>query len=92
MTEEKALIMPHTVTIKSRTSLVLTGITDIDSFNEEQVSVFTAEGELVIMGQGLHIGKIDVDKGELTLDGQIDSLEYTDNPAPGAKIWEKLFR
>ena len=92
MTEEKALIKPHTVVIKSRNSLALTGITDIDSFNEEQVSVYTAEGELVIGGQGLHIGKIDVDLGELTLDGRIDSVEYTDNPQPGSNIWSKLFR
>ncbi|MEG1971717.1 MAG: sporulation protein YabP [Oscillospiraceae bacterium] len=92
MTEEKALIKPHTVLIKSRSSLTLTGINDIESFNEEQVLVYTAEGELVIGGQGLHIGKIDVDLGELTLVGQIDSLEYTDNPIQGKNIWEKLFR
>ncbi|MEG1973273.1 MAG: sporulation protein YabP [Oscillospiraceae bacterium] len=92
MTEEKALIKPHTVLIKNRSSLTLTGINDIESFNEEQVLVYTAEGELCIGGQGLHIGKIDVDMGELTLVGQIDSLEYTDNPMGGKNIWEKLFR
>ena len=92
MTEEKIRVLSHQVTVKGRNSLVITGITDLDSFNEEQVSVYTSEGELVITGENLHIGNINVDKGELFLDGRIDSLEYTDNPATGGKIWEKLFR
>ena len=92
MTEEKTGAISHQVTIKGRNSLVITGITDLDSFNEEQVSVYTTEGEVVVTGENLHIGNINVDRGELFLDGRIDSLEYTDNPSSGTKLWEKLFR
>ncbi len=92
MTEDKNLMLSHTVSIKGRNSLIITGITDLSSFNEDQVVVYTCEGELIITGEGLHIGNINVDRGELNLDGRIESLEYTDNASSGGKIWEKLFR
>lgn len=92
MTEEKNLMLSHTVTIKGRNNLIITGITELSSFNEEQISVYTCEGELIITGQDLHIGNINVDRGELNLDGRIESLEYTDNTSSGGRLWEKLFR
>ena len=93
MAEDKMqLHTRHTVLMEGRNMLVITGVTDIDSFDEESVAVFTEVGELVARGRGLHINKIDVDSGELSLDGEIDSLEYTDNLPSKGSIWSRLFR
>ena len=92
MAEEKMLSHHHKIIMESRRSLIITGVTDIDSFDEQVVAVFTDVGELVVRGNNLHIGKIDVDSGELALDGDIDSLEYTDNITSRGSFLSRLFR
>ncbi len=83
---------PHTVVIEGRSRLRLTGVTDIDRFDDETVAVFTEDGELLIGGSGLHIGRIDIDAGELVLDGTIHSLEYTGDRSAGGSLFARLFR
>lgn len=92
MPEEKNIVRAHRLELDSRRSLSITGVTDIDSFDEQTVALFTDVGELIIRGSGLHIGRIDVDSGELSLDGEIDSLEYTDNTAAKGGLLGRLFR
>lgn len=94
MAEEKKPMtrQQHRVVLDGRRSLTITGVTDIDSFDEELVAVFTDDGELLARGSGLHINRIDVDSGELSLDGEIVSLEYTDNLTPRGSLWSRLFR
>lgn len=92
MAEEKRAVKEHRIAMQGRRSLSITGVTDIDSFDEQMVAVFTDEGELIARGSGLHINRIDVDSGELSLDGVIDSLEYTDNLTSKGTLWSRLFR
>ena len=68
---------PHTLTLENREALRLTGVSDVDSFDEQTVAVFTDLGELTVRGSGLHINKLSLDTGELSLDGRIDSLSYS---------------
>lgn len=92
MAEEKVLAKAHHIEMDSRRTLNITGVTDIDSFDEQTVAVFTDVGELIVRGNNLHIGRIDVDSGELSLDGEIDSLEYTDNVIARGGFFSRLFR
>lgn len=92
MPEEKTVVRAHRLEMDSRRTLSITGVTDIDSFDEQTVALFTDVGELIIRGSSLHIGRIDVDSGELSLDGEIDSLEYTDSPAARGSLLSRLFR
>lgn len=93
MVEEKKKAMPHNVILEDRKRLSVSGVTDIDSFDEQTVALFCASGELVIHGQGLHINRIDVDTGELNLEGEsIDGLSYTDNQPMHGGFFSKLFR
>lgn len=93
MVEEKKKIAPHNVILEDRKRLSISGVTDIDSFDEQMVALFCESGELVIHGQGLHINRIDVDTGELSLEGdRIDGLSYTDNPSSRGSFFAKIFR
>lgn len=84
--------MRHSVVIENRKSLQLTGVTDVESFDEQTVVLMTHTGELVIRGQGLHISKIDVASGNLSLEGEIDDLAYGDGRPSGGGLFSKLFR
>ncbi len=91
--EEKKTHAPHNVIMEGRKKLSISGVTEIDSFDEQTVILFCSTGELAIRGEGLHINRIDVDTGELSLEGErIDGLSYADNQ-PGRGSWlSKLFR
>ena len=93
MAEEKKLIkMQHNVIMEGRRTLTVTGVMDIDSFDEETVIVFTEMGELTIKGVNLHINKIDVDSGDLQMEGDIESLTYSDNEPQKGGFFARLFR
>ena len=84
-------IREHTLSLVDRKVLGISGIKDVDSFNEEAIIVVLDKGELVIRGNMLHISKLSIETGELTVDGEITSLAYNDT-APSGGILKKLFR
>ena len=91
--EKKVFKTPHNVIIESRKNITVTGVMDIDSFDEESVILFTELGELSIRGQNLHINKIDINSGDLTMEGEIESLSYAEaGPQKGTGFFSKLFR
>ena len=92
--EEKSIIKrPHSIILENRHNMTVAGVSDIDSFDEQTVVLYCATGEMAVRGEGLHINRIDVDTGELNLEGErIDGISYADNlPARGG-IFGRLFR
>lgn len=92
MPEEKRVLKTHNVIMENRRSLTITGVMDIDSFDEQQVIVFTEQGELTIKGVNLHINKIDVDSGDLLMEGEVDSISYSENQPQKGGFLARLFR
>ena len=90
--ENKQLAMPHSIIIEDRKNVSISGVTDVESFDEETVILMTDLGELVIKGCGLHISKIDVVSGDLALEGEIYSIGYSDTQAVGGGLLSRLFR
>lgn len=93
MVDEKGTVKPsHSLILENRKVLTVTGVSDVDSFDEQAVVAYTDLGELTIKGQSLHISKLSLETGELTLDGEIDSMIYTENRPRSAGFLSKLFR
>ena len=73
----------HALVIKNRERLSITGVKDVKSFDEKEILLFTQAGKLVIKGEQLHVKQLDLEKGEVDLEGKVDSLTYlsknTDN-------------
>ena len=69
----------HSLIVEERNQLTVSGVTDIERFDEEEVVVATELGLLSIKGQGLHLNKIDVEDGELSVEGELDSFSYSDS-------------
>ncbi len=90
--EKKPIKMPQNVIMEDRRALTITGVNDIDSFDEQSVVVFTELGELTVRGFDLHMNKIDVETGELSMEGDIQSLSYSEGPNPKGGFFSKLFR
>lgn len=93
MVEEKKTAAVHNIIMEERRRLTISGVTDIDSFDEQTVILYCATGALEIHGEGLHINRIDVETGELSLEGvRIDSLGYADTLPSRGGFFGKLFR
>jgi len=93
MNEEKKLGKSHHhLIMEERHSMTVSGVTDIERFDEEEVVVSTELGQLSIKGQGLHLNKIDVEDGELSIEGELDSVSYSQQQVKGGSLLAKLFR
>ncbi|MBE5761429.1 MAG: sporulation protein YabP [Clostridiales bacterium] len=75
----------HQVSLDNRESAAFTGVTDVESFNEEQVVLLTETGAVILSGKGLHIVRLDLDQGILAVEGYVYALEYDDSDAMGKK-------
>lgn len=90
--EKKSAKLPHNLILKARKDLSISGVLDVDSFDESTVVAYTELGELTIKGQNLHINKIDLDSGDLELEGNIGCLEYLEEKATEKGFLARLFR
>ena len=84
--------LPHQLILEDRRALTVSGVSDVDSFDELTVVIYTEMGELTVKGQGLHINRLNVETGELTLEGSVDSLTYTEIHSRSGGFFGKLFK
>ncbi len=81
----------HRLELEGRERLTVSGVEDVERFDETGIVMSTAAGTLVITGEDLHIGKLSLDGGELHVDGRIDSLAYEDQPAGRGGLLSRIF-
>ncbi len=67
---------PFSLTIDRRAKATLTGVTDVESFDESTVILHTHGGRLTLTGTALHVSSLQLEDGKLLLEGDIDSASY----------------
>lgn len=93
MAEEKKRTGRHTLNMEEREKVRIGGVLEVLSFDEEGIMMETTCGLLMLRGAGMHIGKLDLDAGDVVVDGSIDSMTYSDGTlAEKHSILGKLFR
>ena len=84
---------PHNLILENRKNLSISGVTDVDNFDEKTIVLYTQMGELTIHGKNLHVNSMSVETGEMTIDGDILALSYGDKDKRAAlSLLGKLFR
>lgn len=80
--------------LENREKLNITGVIEVGSFNDELITMKTELGELAIYGSGLKINKLNVDSSEVSINGNIQCLEYSDknNGKSKMSMFSKLFK
>ena len=79
--EEKKILSTHSLMLENRQNGRITGVKDIKSFDEKEILLFTQAGKLVIKGEQLHVKQLDLEKGEVDLEGRVDNLCYLSKSA-----------
>ena len=82
----------HRVTLEGRSRLCVTGVEEVESFDENTIVMRTEKGTMVVRGVELHIEQLSLDGGELRVDGHVDSISYEDEGGERVGLLARLFR
>ncbi len=93
MPEEKRTVRTtHNVIMENRSKLNISGIRDVDSFDDQTVILDMEDGQLTVRGDALHIGRFSVETGEISVEGKIFALVYSENGAARGSVFSRLFK
>ena len=76
LAEQQKQITQHSLVLENRQKLHLTGVKEVERFDEEVVTASLGEESLTIKGSGLKVEKLDVEHGDLFLHGLVESMSY----------------
>lgn len=75
----------HAIFVENRERVSITGVVDVESFNDEEVIVNTEQGMLRIAGSNMHICRLNLEEGQLVVEGYAYMMEYDDEPQQDKK-------
>jgi sporulation protein YabP len=85
----------HTLMLEKRKRALLTGVIEVISFDEENVVADTDCGVIIIRGEGLHMDSLNLEKGDMSLEGMVESITYEDSEGYSngkGSVWSRIFR
>lgn len=95
MEDRTQALKSHTLNVSNRKVMTVTGVNDVLSFDAGEVLLDTIDGILMIRGSELHVSRLTLDKGEVDVDGKIDSLTYSEGKGlkkSGESVLGRLFK
>ncbi len=95
MEEKQSVQKNHKISLNARSSAAITGVKDVLSFDAGEVLLETEQGILMLRGNDLHVNRLTLEKGEVDVDGKIDSLTYSDSNSygkSGESLISRLFK
>lgn len=83
----------HKVIMEDRARLTISSVEDVESFDDEKVIVITGMGTMTVSGADFRISRLNVDDGQLVIEGEIDEIQYSDTVRDsGGGFFSKLFK
>ena len=83
--EEQRIAKAHKLVVNNRKTSMVTGVLDVLSFDLNEILLETEQGMLMVKGTDLHVNRLSVEKGEVDLSGNIDSIAYSSSTAQTGK-------
>lgn len=82
----------HSIKIDAREKTLVTGVEDVDNFNESEINIITTAGYLTITGNDLHITRLNLDEGQLMVEGYIAGMQYSENEMKSNGFFSRIFK
>lgn len=86
----------HQITVTDRKIFTLAGVQHVGSFDEKEIALDTNMGFLMLKGEDLHITQLNLDTGDLEVEGFIHSIAYIEgksaNKSRGRGIMNRLLK
>ena len=67
----------HKLGLDRREKATVTGVKDVISFDEKEILLQTEFGKMTVKGEGLHVKRLTLEKGEAELEGQVNGILYS---------------
>lgn len=83
---------PHHVTLEDRRRLTVSGVEDVERFDESTIVLTTSLGVMTVTGEDLHIEKLSLDGGGLQVEGSIDAILYEEDRGTRGGFFARLLR
>ena len=90
MANESTHEVPHDLRLENREKLSVSGVEEIESFDETTVVLLTSRGMLIIRGENLQLQALSIEGGQVAVDGLITSLDYEEARKTGG-FFRRLF-
>lgn len=88
---EEKVKKPHSLQLENRNGLKMTGVTDVEAFDEKCVTVYTDYGCLSISGTALHIDELNIKNGVLQISGEVSALVYSSKKSKEKGFLKRVF-
>ncbi len=82
----------HSLIMQERKKLILSGVCDVCSFDERMIIADTVMGELTVKGEGLHIAGFNRETGDMSVDGRVVALAYTNDSTQKGSFLSRVFK
>lgn len=91
MNQPKPATTPHAISLTERTRMQISGVSEVISFDDASVVLRTVCGSMTVEGEGLHITTLNIDRGEVMIDGNVSGMFYTGDGSEKHGFLGRLF-
>lgn len=93
MTEGKVVFKNQNIFIEDRNKVTITGVENVDSFNDNTIILRTVKGGMTIKGEELNIGKLNLEDGNVKISGIVNGISYDNKDSSHrGNIIDKIFK
>lgn len=82
----------HNIVLKDRKYLEISGVKKIENFDEESFMIESVQGWIEVEGNELTLDKLDKERGEIIIKGNIDTIHYVSGKKQSVSLVSKIFR
>lgn len=84
--------MEHSINLKGRSDLLISGVEHIYSFSDKRVEIQTCEGKMIVEGEDLDMNKLNLEENIISVQGTINSIVYSKAKDPKESFLKKVFK
>lgn len=95
MAEKSSLNKSQNLILENREKLSISGVEHVDSYNENAIVLFTVKGKITIKGDSLSLNKLNLEDGNVIIDGSINGIIYSEKDTSSSKsggLLGKMFK
>lgn len=82
----------HDCFLKDRKHITLTGVKEVNAFDEKSVNLLTVMGALDIHGENIKISNFNTDTGDMEICGKFSAVIYTNDSIKKESLFSRLFK
>lgn len=83
---------PHSIFINEREIIKVTGISDVESFDENEIMLYSCEGGITLIGEEFKINRLSIETGEVEIQGYLNEVKYNNSTPIKGSFWGKIFK